>query len=80
MADEGVGRGIFVSTGTYPPDALQFGAVNPIQLLDFAFEGDYRTPTCASCGTRMVARDSKRGAFWGCAHYPRCRTTLAMRA
>jgi restriction system protein len=100
MVHEGVGRGIFVTTGTYSPDALQFGAANPIQLLDgdaftkklldlpvekqnallgFAFDGDYRTPTCASCGTKMLARDSKRGPFWGCAHYPRCKTTLAMR-
>ncbi|MDK6076469.1 restriction endonuclease [Massilia varians] len=101
MVHEGVGRGIFVTTGTYTPDALQFGAANPIQLLDgdafvkkildlppekqkalldVAFEGDYRTPTCASCGTKMVARDSKRGAFWGCIYYPRCKTTLALRA
>lgn len=101
MAHEKVGRGIFVTTGTYTPDALQFGDANPIQLLDgkgflnkildlppekqkalldFAFEGDYRTPTCASCGVKMMARDSKRGPFWGCVHYPRCKTTLTMRA
>lgn len=101
MAHEKVGRGIFVTTGTYTPDALQFSDANPIQLLDgkgflnkildlppekqkalldFAFEGDYRTPTCASCGVKMMARDSKRGPFWGCVHYPRCKTTLTMRA
>lgn len=101
MVHEGVGRGIFVTTGTYTSDALRFGAANPLQLLDgdafvkkildlplakqkalldAAFEGDYRTPTCASCGTKMVARDSKRGAFWGCIYYPRCKTTRAMRA
>lgn len=101
MVHEGVGRGIFVTTGAYSPDALQFGAANPIQLLDgdafakklldlplekqkalldFAFEGDYRTPTCASCGNKMVARDSKRGPFWGCVAYPRCKTRLAMRS
>lgn len=48
-------------------------------LLDYAFDGDYRTPTCASCGVKMVKRDSSRGPFWGCAHYPRCRSTLAVR-
>ncbi len=48
-------------------------------LLGFAFDGDYRTPTCASCGVKMLARDSKRGPFWGCAHYPRCRNMLHMR-
>jgi restriction system protein len=100
MAHAKVGRGIFVTTGTYTKDALDFGAANPIQLLDgaafekkilelpaekqeallkFAFEGDYRTPTCASCGVKMVARESKRGSFWGCKHYPRCKSTLPMR-
>lgn len=48
-------------------------------LLAFAFDGDFYTPSCASCGVKMVARDSRRGAFWGCAHYPRCKTTLPMR-
>lgn len=101
MVHEKVSRGIFITTGSYSPDALQFGTANPIQLLDgdafagkilqlpaekqqalldFAFEGDYRTPTCASCGVKMLARDSKRGPFWGCVHYPRCKNTLAMRA
>lgn len=100
MVHEGVGRGIFVTTGTFTEDARQFGAANPIQLLDgsaftgkildlppekqkalldYAFEGDYHTPTCASCGIKMVARDGKRGRFWGCVQYPRCKTTLAMR-
>ncbi len=101
MVHERVRRGIFVTTGTYSADAMQFAATSPIQLLDgpgfiakirdlpsagqaalldFAFEGDYRTPTCASCGVKMLARDSKRGPFWGCAHYPRCKNTLALRA
>lgn len=85
MAHEKVGRGIFITTGTYTKDALIFGAANPIQLLDgdgflkkiqelskdhqgallkYAFEGDYTTPTCASCGIKMTKRDSKRGPFW----------------
>jgi restriction system protein len=101
MAHVKVARGIFVTTGSYTKDALEFGAANPIQLLDgpalekkirdlskddqdallrFAFDGDYRTPTCASCGIKMLARDSNRGPFWGCRHYPRCKTTLPMRS
>ena len=48
-------------------------------LLAFAFDGDFYTPSCASCGVKMLARDSRRGAFWGCVHYPRCKTTLPMR-
>lgn len=49
-------------------------------LLRFAFEGDFRTPTCPSCGVKMVKREGKRAAFWGCTHYPRCRSTLPVRA
>lgn len=44
------------------------------KLLAFATEGDYTTPTCASCGIKMVWRTS--GNFWGCRNYPRCRSTL----
>lgn len=49
------------------------------ELLKFAFEGDYRTPTCASCGIRMVKREGKRGAFWGCLNYPKCRNSFQFR-
>ncbi len=49
------------------------------QLLDFATEGDWTTPTCPSCGVKMAARDSKRGRFWGCVKFPKCRATLQMR-
>ena len=93
MANEKVARGIFITNGSYTPDALAFGASNPIQLLDgqaflqkmqdldsaaqdklaaFAFDGDYKTPACASCGIKMV----KKKTFWGCSNYPRCRTKI----
>lgn len=49
------------------------------ELLEFAFEGDYITPTCASCGIKMVKRDSKRGMFWGCRNFPRCKSTFVIR-
>lgn len=48
-------------------------------LLKYAFEGDYKTPTCASCGIKMTKRDSKRGPFWGCLNYPRCKSTFAIK-
>ncbi|WP_345790372.1 restriction endonuclease [Aromatoleum aromaticum] len=50
------------------------------RLLEFATAGDWTTPTCPSCGDRMTARDSKRGAFWGCVTYPKCHAKLGMRA
>lgn len=45
-------------------------------LLQTSFEGDYATPSCASCGVKTVMRESKRGSFWGCPNFPRCRTML----
>jgi restriction system protein len=49
-------------------------------LFDVAYEGEYWRPTCASCGVKMVTRAPSKGgaAFWGCANYPRCRSTLPM--
>ncbi|WP_454903681.1 restriction endonuclease [Variovorax gossypii] len=43
-------------------------------LLAVAYEGEYWRPTCASCGAKMIEKDSKRndGSFWGCANYRRC--------
>jgi restriction system protein len=51
-------------------------------LLDVALEGDYWRPTCMNCGIKMVERTPRKGgnAFWGCANFPRCRSTLPMRA
>lgn len=50
-------------------------------LLLFATEGEYRTPTCPTCGIKMVPKEGKAGKpdFWGCPTYPRCRQTLGMR-
>lgn len=50
-------------------------------LLAVALEGEYWKPTCVNCGTKMVERTTRNGgaAFWGCAAYPKCRTTMPMR-
>ena len=50
------------------------------ELLAFATEGDWTTPTCPGFGAKMMARDSKRGPFWGCPSFPRCRSMFPMRA
>ena len=49
-------------------------------LLDVAYEGEYWRPTCASCGVKMLERKPAKvgAAFWGCANFPRCRSTLPM--
>nr|MDQ2733971.1 restriction endonuclease [Pseudomonadota bacterium] len=51
------------------------------ELLRVAFFGEYWKPTCASCGIKLVPRQAPDGGkpFWGCRHYPRCKTTLRMR-
>jgi len=46
------------------------------KLLSIATEGDYKTPTCASCDVKMVVRNGKNGNFFGCCNFPRCRNTL----
>jgi restriction system protein len=49
-------------------------------LLQLATAGDYTTPTCASCGVKMIARKPKSGGkpFWGCVNYPDCKMKLHM--
>jgi restriction system protein len=44
------------------------------RLLDVATEGDYTTPTCPSCGVKMVTRTNNK--FWGCINYPRCHSKI----
>jgi restriction system protein len=51
-----------------------------IELLEIAYEGEYWRPTCASCGVKMVERESRKNAsgFWGCTQFPKCKGTLPM--
>jgi restriction system protein len=58
---------------------LQLDISKQNELYAFAFTGDYRTPTCASCGIKMVQREGKERPFWGCPNYPRCRSTFAIK-
>ncbi len=50
------------------------------RLLALATEGEYKTPSCPSCGIKMMKRSGKRGEFWGCRNFPRCRQMLHLRA
>jgi len=45
-------------------------------LLRSVTAGDYTTPTCPSCDTKMARRTSRHGEFWGCRSFPRCRQTF----
>lgn len=43
------------------------------RLLGEVLSGDYTTPTCPRCDTKMVRREGKDGgAFWGCTSFPKC--------
>jgi restriction system protein len=49
------------------------------ELLAMATAGDFMTPSCPSCGIKLIERQGKgRGPFWGCRNYPRCRSTIEM--
>ena len=50
-------------------------------LLDVALDGDYWRPTCVNCGAKMRNRTPRNGGkeFWGCANFPKCKTTMQMR-
>lgn len=52
--------------------------VGQLKLHELATAGDYKTPTCASCGTKMLLRNPGNGGrpFYGCRNFPRCRNTL----
>lgn len=55
---------------------LRLNEASQRKLLKLATAGDYKTPSCSACGLKMVKRSSKRGEFWGCKNYPRCRQKL----
>lgn len=53
--------------------------VAQLKLHELATAGDYKTPTCASCGTKMLLRNPGNGIrpFYGCRSFPRCRNKLS---
>jgi len=53
-------------------------------LLTTTTAGDYRTPSCPTCGVKLVWRVAQKGRhagqpFWGCKNYPRCKYTMRVR-
>lgn len=51
------------------------------RILEEITDGDYKTPTCARCGVKMVKRTSTKEPrigkeFWGCVNYPKCRSVI----
>ena len=58
---------------------------NKKKLLKDITKGDYMTPSCPSCGEKMVLRAGKKknctsdNKFWGCRNFPRCRNALRVK-
>jgi len=52
-------------------------------LYNLATYGDYATPSCPSCGRKLVRRVKGKGrnsgeSFWGCPKYPKCHGKMRM--
>lgn len=49
-----------------------------VHILGLVTQGDFTTPTCPSCGIKMVRRTAQATgqSFWGCLRFPQCRTTI----
>ena len=65
-------------------DLLNAIAQMPLQaqqaLLAVSTEGDYTTPTCTSCGIKLVERVIGGKAAWGCRNYPKCKIKIFRKA
>ncbi len=57
---------------------MRLPEVSQNKLFELAIAGDYKTPSCSVCGIKMVNRRGKRGVFWGCVNYPKCRQKIAI--
>lgn len=65
------GPGLLRKIAKLPEDRQQ-------KLLRYALKGDFNTPTCPACGTKMTQQVGRSGSFWGCISFPACRQTFAM--
>lgn len=100
MNHEKIGKGFYMTSGSFTPQAMAFARENGIapitgemllmmlerlpetsskKLLTLAAAGDYTTPTCPSCGIKMIKRSGRRGEFWGCKSFPKCRQRLYLK-
>ena len=48
------------------------------RLLNEMTRGDYESPSCPNCDTKLLRRTAKKtgNQFWGCKSFPKCRYTM----
>ena len=51
----------------------RFAEAERTRILTRITQGDYTTPSCAKCGTKMVVKDFSGRGNWCCPRYPKCR-------
>ncbi len=49
-----------------------------LRLFKIATEGDFMTPSCAACGTKMTLQ-TKRPAYWMCSKHPKNKIYVALK-
>jgi len=59
---------IFIDRFNYFPESER------TRILTRITQGDYKTPSCAKCGTKMVTKDFSGRDHWCCPRYPKCRS------
>ncbi len=71
---------ILISGEMFLEMIMRLPQISQKKLLQLAIAGDYKTPSCSACGVKMVKRSGKKGEFWGCKNYPKCRQTMHLKA
>lgn len=77
------GKGYFITTNVFTLDAEKFAEDKPIELIDKFKLMEYmqmvdadvpeaKALICQKCGSDLVKRKGKYGAFLGCSTYPDC--------
>jgi len=57
---------------------LDLPAEDQAHILKLATSGDFTTPSCPSCRTKMVRRTAQGtgDSFWGCSRFPKCHSKI----
>lgn len=74
------GTGLTLLNGSELHERLQY--LSPAARAELrlrVWRDDFQTPTCPTCGIKMVRREGA-SPFWGCRNFPRCNSTIPMRA